>query len=129
MDESVVGIDDFEVARDKILVGAERKTMIIQAAKKRKIAYHEAGHCLLNILLEDSDPFHKVTIIPRGRALGVSWSLPEDDKFGEERTQMEAGISICLGGLIAERLIFGSQNSGVSSDIEKATKIARRMVC
>jgi cell division protease FtsH len=129
LDESLVGLEDFEIAKDKILIGAERKTMIIPAKKKRKIAYHEAGHALLNVLVEDSDPFHKVTIIPRGGALGVSWSLPEGDKFGEEKTEMEAGIIICLGGLISEKLIFESQNSGASSDILKATKIARRMVC
>lgn len=126
--ESVV-MQDFERARDKIMLGAERKTMIITEKDKQMTAYHEAGHTLLNLLLPDTDPFHKVTIIPRGRTLGVSWSLPERDKYSQNRSEIVSRIIVCFGGLLAEKIIFNDQTSGASNDIEKASKLARVMVC
>ncbi len=127
-DESVKLIH-FEIARDKLMLGAQRKSIVFSEKEKLMTAYHEAGHTLLNLLLPHTDPFHKVTIIPRGRALGVSWSLPERDKYSQTRTEMVSRMTVCLGGLLAEKLIFNEQTSGVSSDLEKASKIARSMVC
>lgn len=127
--EAAVTMQHFELARDKVMLGAERKTMIFSEKEKLMTAYHEAGHSLLNLLLPDTDPFHKVTIIPRGRALGVSWSLPERDKYSQTKTEMLSRMIVCFGGLLGERLAFNEQTSGVSNDLEKATKIARAMVC
>lgn len=126
--ESVV-MQDFERARDKIMLGAERKTMIITEKDKTMTAYHEAGHTLLNLLLPETDPFHKVTIIPRGRTLGVSWSLPERDKYSQSRREIVSRMIVCFGGILAEKIIFDDQTSGGSNDIEKATRLARVMVC
>lgn len=123
-----VTIHDLEQARDKIVVGAERKTLLLTDEDKRLTAYHEGGHALVNLLLPEADPFHKVTIVPRGRALGVSWSLPERDKHNYSRSGMLARIKVALGGLLAEKLIFSEQTTGASSDILQATRIARRMV-
>jgi len=127
-DEKTIKSKYFETARDKIILGAERKTLVLTELEKRMTAYHEAGHALLNVLQTETDPLHKVTIIPRGRALGVSWSLPEKDKYSETKTEMLARIVGAFGGLIAEKLIFNDQTSGVSNDIEQATKVARSMV-
>ncbi|KKQ33380.1 MAG: ATP-dependent zinc metalloprotease FtsH [candidate division TM6 bacterium GW2011_GWF2_37_49] len=124
-----VKIEQIEIARDKLMLGAERKTLIVSEKDKRMTAYHESGHTLLNVLLPSSDPLHKVTIVPRGRALGVSWSLPEMDKYSRSRSELEAKIVICMGGLISEKLIFNEQTTGASNDIEQATDIARSMVC
>ena len=124
-----VGLEDFEFARDKLLLGAERKTLVLSEKEKKRTAYHESGHALLNLLLDETDPFHKVTIIPRGRALGVSWSLPEEDRFIESKLEMRAKIMVALGGMLAEKLIFDDQTTGAANDIEHSTKIARRMVC
>ncbi|MBD3231133.1 ATP-dependent zinc metalloprotease FtsH [Candidatus Dependentiae bacterium] len=126
--KNFVLMEDFEKARDKLLLGAERKTLILSEKDKKRTAYHESGHTLLNVLLPETDPFHKVTIIPRGRALGVSWSLPENDRHSESKTEMLSRIMVCLGGLIAEKLIFNIQTSGAANDIDTATKIARLMV-
>lgn len=128
-DKKHVEMTDFERARDRVMLGSERKTMIFTEEDKRLTAYHEGGHTLLNVLLKKTDPFHKVTIIPRGRALGVSWSLPERDKHSETRGAMLARIQVCMGGLLAEEMIFDEQTSGAASDIAKATEIAREMVC
>lgn len=128
-DKKHVEMNDFERARDRVMLGSERKTMIFTEEDKRLTAYHEGGHTLLNVLLTKTDPFHKVTIIPRGRALGVSWSLPERDKHSETRGAMLARIQVCMGGLLAEQMIFDEQTSGAASDIAKATEIARDMVC
>lgn len=122
-------VEDFEIARDKIILGAERKTMLQTDEDKRLTAYHEGGHALLNLLLTKTDPFHKVTIVPRGRALGVSVSLPERDKYSRTKTEMMQRIQVALGGLIAEKLVFNEQTGGVSSDLNTATNIARDMVC
>jgi len=128
--EETVTMQNFETARDKIMLGSERKTLIFTEQDKIMTAYHEAGHTLLNLLLpESTDPFHKVTIIPRGRALGVSWSLPERDKHSQNKSEMLARMVVCYGGLLAEKMIFNEQTSGVSSDLAQATKIARTMVC
>ena len=128
-DKKYVEMVDFEQARDRVLLGSERKTLIFTDEDKKLTAYHEGGHTLLNILLPATDPFHKVTIVPRGRALGVSWSLPERDKVSVSKTSMLARIQVCLGGLLAEKIFFDEQTSGASSDISKATEIARDMVC
>jgi cell division protease FtsH len=123
-----VDVNHLESARDKILLGSERKTLIFTQEEKKMTAFHEAGHTLLNLLLLNTDPFHKVTIIPRGRALGVSWSLPEKDKYSQTKNEMLSRITVCFGGLIAENIVFDAQTSGVANDLEQATKIARAMV-
>jgi cell division protease FtsH len=127
--KKVVEMNDFEQARDRVMLGSERKTMIFTDEDKKLTAYHEGGHTLLNLLLPATDPFHKVTIVPRGRALGVSWSLPEKDRVSVSKSSMVARIKVCLGGLLAEKIFFDEQTSGASSDIAKATEIARDMVC
>jgi len=128
-DKKFVEIEDFEKARDKLLLGAERKTVVLSEKDKIQTAYHEAGHALVNVMLEDADLLHKVSIIPRGRALGASWSFPEEDRYIESRDLMRSKIMISLGGLLSEKLIFNAQTTGAASDIQHATKIARRMVC
>lgn len=128
-DKKFVDMNDFEQARDRVMLGSERKTMIFTDEDKKLTAYHEGGHTLLNVLLPATDPFHKVTIVPRGRALGVSWSLPERDRTSVSKSSMLARIQVCLGGLLAEKIFFDEQTSGAASDIANATKIARDMVC
>ncbi len=128
-DKQQVEMVDFEQARDRVMLGSERKTLIFTDEDKKLTAYHEGGHTLINILLPATDPFHKVTIVPRGSALGVSWSLPERDKVSVSKTSMLARIQVCLGGLLAEKIFFNEQTSGASSDIAQATAIARNMVC
>ncbi len=127
-DEKTIKVQYFEKARDKLLLGAERKTLVFTEKEKKMTAYHEAGHTLLNLLLPDTDPFHKVTIVPRGRALGVSWSLPEKDKYSQTKTEMISRMIVCFGGLLAEKLTFDDQTSGVANDLQQATRIARAMV-
>ncbi|MBM3893370.1 ATP-dependent zinc metalloprotease FtsH [Candidatus Dependentiae bacterium] len=123
-----ITMEFFELARDKIMLGSERKTLMFTEKEKRMTAFHEAGHTMLNILQPETDPFHKVTIVPRGRALGVSWSLPEGDVHSQTKEQMLARMVVCYGGMLAETLFFDTKTSGCSNDIEKATKIARAMV-
>ncbi len=123
-----VEINDFEIARDKIMLGAERKTLGLTDKEKERTAYHEAGHTLLNLLLPNTDPFHKVTIIPRGRALGVSWSLPEKDRVSFTKSEMLSKIMVLMGGKICEKVFLNEETSGASNDIEVATNIARKMV-
>jgi cell division protease FtsH len=122
--------DEFEEARDKVVMGAARKSMVLTEADKRKTAYHEAGHALVNVLVPENDPLHKVTIIPRGRALGVTWSMPERDKLSTTKQWCEAKLAMAFGGRVAEQLIYGEEHldSGASSDIQNATAIARAMV-
>jgi cell division protease FtsH len=127
--DETIKLSHFEVSRDKLMLGAQRKSIVFSEKEKLMTAYHEAGHTLLNLLLPQTDPFHKVTIIPRGRALGVSWSLPERDKYSQTKGEMLARMTVCFGGLLAEKLIFNDQTSGVSNDLEQASKIARAMVC
>ena len=121
-------MEDFEEARDKVLMGTARKSMMLTDEDKRITAWHEAGHALVGKLLPDADPLHKVTIIPRGRALGLTWHLPED-KVHMTRTRMLAELRVLFGGREAEKLVFGDVTTGAYSDIKRATQIAERMVC
>ena len=120
---------DFELARDKVMMGAERKSLIISDAEKRSTAYHEAGHALVLALLPNADPVHKVTIIPRGMALGVTMQLPEDDKHSYTRDYLEAQLAGLMAGRIAEDKFMHHTTTGAGNDIERATELARKMVC
>jgi len=126
----VVTQRDFEDAKDKVMMGAERRSMAMTEDEKRATAYHEAGHALVNLLVPGNDPLHKVTIIPRGRALGVTWSLPEGDRLSYSKQWAHAKIAMAFGGRVAEQLIYGEEhlNTGASNDIMQATDLARRMV-
>lgn len=119
----------FELARDKIMLGSERKSTTFTEKERLLTAYHEAGHSLIRILLPNTDPLHKVTILHRGRALGVSWALPERDKTSETRQEMLEFMMVCFGGMLAEKIAFNTATTGCSDDIDKATKTARAMVC
>ncbi len=122
--------DEFEDSKDKVMMGAERKSMIMTEEEKLATAYHEAGHAIVNVLVEGNDPLHKVTIIPRGRALGVTMSLPERDKLSYSKQWCEARLAMTFGGRVAEQIIYGKDhlNTGAASDITQATNIARSMV-
>jgi cell division protease FtsH len=120
---------DFEFAKDKVLMGAERRSMIISEAEKKVTAIHEAGHALLAVLLPHADPIHKVTIIPRGMALGVTMQLPEDDKHNYSSEYLHDMIAILLGGRIAEEVSMGGITTGAGNDLERSTELARKMVC
>jgi cell division protease FtsH len=128
-DKKVVEMIDFENAKDKVLMGVERRSMIISEAEKKTIAYHEAGHALVADLLPGADPLHKVTIIPRGRALGLTQQLPADDMYNYSRDYLVNRITILLGGRAAEEIVFQQQTTGAGDDLEKATDMARKMVC
>jgi len=121
---------DFEDAKDKVLMGAERRSMVMTLKEKELTAYHEAGHALVGIYTPGNDPLHKVTIIPRGRALGVTMNLPERDRYSETKTEMKAKLAMMFGGRVAEEIVFGKENvtSGASNDILQATQKARAMV-
>jgi cell division protease FtsH len=127
--KKVVSMADFELAKDKVLMGAERKSMVISNEEKRVTAYHEAGHTLVGLKVPSADPVHKVTIIPRGMALGVTQQLPEGDRHNYTKEYLLGQISILMGGRIAEETLLGSITTGASNDIEKATELARAMVC
>src|SRR5207247_3845935 len=129
LNKTAVELKDFEFAKDKVLMGVERKSMVLTEQEKRTTAYHEAGHALAAKLLPGSDPVHKVTIIPRGPALGVTQQLPTEDRLSYSKDWAENRIAICLGGRIAEELIFGQMTTGAGNDIEKATALARKRVC
>jgi len=120
---------DFEQAKDKVLMGVERKSMVISEEEKRNTAYHEAGHTLVGKLLPGMDPIHKVTIIPRGMALGLTQTLPQEDRLSLSKEKAENTIAFMMGGRLAEELIFGHKTTGAGNDIERATDLARRMVC
>ena len=120
---------DFDQARDKVLMGAERKSLTMPEHERITCAYHESDHAVVAALLPHADPLHKVTIIPRGRALGVTMQLPEGDRHTHTREFLKAQIAILMGGRIAEELFLRQMTSGAGSDIERATEIARRMVC
>jgi cell division protease FtsH len=124
-----VEIVDFEMAKDKVLMGAERKSMILSDEEKRVTAYHEAGHALMAKLLPGTDPVHKVTIIPRGRALGVTMQLPTDDRHNYSKEFLYNTLAILMGGRVAEELIFKHVTTGAGNDLERATDLARKMVC
>ena len=125
----VVMMTDFETAKDKILMGAERKSLILSDAEKKNTAYHEAGHALVAALLPNADPLHKVTIIPRGMALGVTMQLPIDDKHSYNRDYLLAQLAILMAGRIAEEKFMHHMTTGAGNDIERATDMARKMVC
>jgi cell division protease FtsH len=120
---------DLDAARDKVLMGVERKSVVMSEHERVTCAYHEAGHAVVAALLPDADPLHKVTIIPRGRALGVTMQLPEADRYTHSKPFIEAQIAILMGGRIAEELFLRQMTSGASNDIERATELARKMVC
>ena len=120
---------DFEMAKDKVLMGAERKSMLLSDEEKKVTAYHEAGHALVAALREHSDPLHKVTIIPRGMALGVTMQLPIDDKHTYTRDYLETRLAIMMGGRVAEELFLNTMTTGAGNDIEQASDLARKMVC
>jgi cell division protease FtsH len=127
--KKLVEMIDFESAKDKVLMGVERRSMIISEEEKRTIAYHEAGHTLVAHTLPGADPVHKVTIIPRGRALGLTQQLPSDDKYNYSRDYLMNRITILLGGRAAEEMVLQQQTTGAGDDLEKATEMARKMVC
>ncbi len=120
---------DFEMAKDKVLMGVERKSLIMSDQEKKITAYHEAGHCLIAKLLPGTDPVHKVTIIPRGRALGLTQQLPEDERHTYPRSYLMNNLAILLGGRVAEELIFHDYTTGAGNDIERVSSLARKMVC
>jgi cell division protease FtsH len=127
--KSEVGTIDFEMAKDKILMGAERKSMILTDEEKQVTAYHEAGHALMAKLLSGTDPIHKVSIIPRGRALGVTMQLPTDDRHNHSKEFLYNTLAILMGGRVAEELVFKHVTTGAGNDLERATDLARKMVC
>jgi len=126
----VVTMSEFEDAKDKVLMGTERRSMVMTDEEKRLTAYHEAGHTLVNLNVPGNDPLHKVTIIPRGRALGVTFMLPEKDRYGFKKSELLAVVATMYGGRIAEEIIFGPEHvtTGAGNDIQQATSVARRMV-
>jgi cell division protease FtsH len=126
----LVDMDDLEKAKDKIMMGAERRSMVMSEDEKRLTAYHEAGHAIVGRLVPEHDPVHKVSIIPRGRALGVTLFLPEEDRYSFTKQRLESQISSLFGGRIAEEIIFGAESvtTGAQNDIHRATDIARHMV-
>jgi cell division protease FtsH len=124
-----VAMVDFEKAKDKVLMGAERRSMIMSDEEKRTTAYHESGHALVALLTKEADPVHKVTIIPRGMALGLTQTLPEEDRHGYTREQMVAIIKYAMGGRAAEELVFNHFSTGASDDLRRSTRLARDMIC
>lgn len=129
VDKEKVTKDDFEYAKDKVMMGAERRSMLLTEKEKETTAYHEAGHALVAKLLPNADPVHKLTIVPRGMALGLMQQLPEQDKHTYSRKYWMDQLAVFFGGRAAEQIVFNDMNTGASSDIERATAIARRMVC
>ena len=128
--KKLVDMGDMEAAKDKIMMGAERKSMVMKEDEKKQTAYHEAGHAIVGLLVPSHDPVYKVSIIPRGRALGVTMFLPEEDRYSQSKEQLESQISSLYGGRLAEEMIFGKEHvtTGASNDIQRATEIARKMV-
>jgi cell division protease FtsH len=129
-DRKVVTMRELEAAKDKVMMGVERKSMVMSDEEKRMTAFHEAGHAIVSIHNPASDPIHKATIIPRGRALGMVMRLPESDKISYKREKMYADLAVAMGGRVAEELVFGDEkvSSGASSDIQYATRLSRAMV-
>jgi cell division protease FtsH len=121
-------MEDFEKAKDKIMMGAERKSMVMSEDERRNTAYHESGHAIVAKLLPKTDPVHKVTIIPRGRALGVTMQLPEQDRYAYDREYLLNRIAVLFGGRIAEEVFMNQMTTGASNDFERATQMARDMV-
>jgi cell division protease FtsH len=129
MDQDNVTMADMENAKDKVLMGVERKSMIISDDEKRSTAFHEAGHALIAAIIPEADPIHKVTIIPRGMAMGLTQQLPLDDRYTYSKEYLEAQLSVLMAGRVAEILLLNKTTTGASNDFEKATEIARKMVC
>ncbi|MEC9006150.1 MAG: ATP-dependent zinc metalloprotease FtsH [Nitrospirota bacterium] len=129
LNKKVVELVDFENAKDKVMMGTERKSLVLSEEEKRTTAYHEAGHALMAKLLPGTDPVHKVTIIPRGRAMGMTMQLPIDDRHSYSQNFLYNTLSILLGGRVAEELVFKDVTTGAGNDIERATELARKMVC
>jgi cell division protease FtsH len=129
LNKKEVEVVDFEMAKDKVLMGAERKSLILSDEEKRTTAYHEAGHALIAKLIPGTDPVHKVTIIPRGRALGVTMQLPIDDRHGYSKGYLYNQLAILMGGRVAEELVLKEMTTGAGNDLERATDLARKMVC
>ena len=128
-DKKAVAMSDFEEAKDKVMMGVERRSMVISEKEKKTTAYHEAGHALVAVLLPGTDPIHKVTIIPRGRALGVTMQLPMDEQHTYQRNYLINSLAILMGGRCAEEICLGEMTTGAGNDIERATEMARKMVC
>jgi len=126
-----VDMVDFEFAKDKVMMGSERRSLAMSEEEKRNTAYHEAGHALVAVLVPEADPLHKVTIIPRGMALGLTMQLPEGDRYTSTRSYLEGQLRVLMGGRLAEELVFGSESmtTGAGNDLERATELARKMVC
>ena len=128
MNKRLVDMEDFERAKDKIIMGAERRSLVMPEEERRNTAYHESGHAVVAKLLPKTDPVHKVTIIPRGRALGVTMQLPTEDRYSQDRDRLLNTIAVLFGGRIAEEIFMSQMTTGASNDFERATEIARRMV-
>ncbi|UCD65192.1 MAG: ATP-dependent zinc metalloprotease FtsH [Candidatus Zixiibacteriota bacterium] len=128
-DREAVTMEDFEEAKDKVMMGSARKSLVISDEEKKVIAYHEAGHTLVAKFLPKADPIHKVTIIPRGMALGVTQSLPVDERHTHSRDYLETVLAVLMGGRVAELIVFDQLDTGAGNDLERATKLARKMVC
>ena len=128
-DKETVGNEDFEHARDKVMMGAERRSLLISDEEKETTAYHEVGHALVAASIEEVDPIHKVSIIPRGRALGVTMLLPEEDRHSHNKRALLGQIAMTMGGRAAEKLVFNRYTTGASDDLKRATELARKMVC
>jgi len=124
----LVDMDDFERAKDKIMMGAERRSVVMPEEERRNTAYHESGHAVVARLLDKTDPVHKVTIIPRGRALGVTMQLPTEDRYSQDRERLLQTITVLFGGRIAEEIFMKQMTTGASNDFQRATDLARRMV-
>jgi cell division protease FtsH len=129
LDKKRVEMDDFESAKDKVLMGTERRSIVISDDEKKNTAYHEAGHTLVAYHLPGADPVHKVTIIPRGRAMGLTQQLPSEDRYSYDDEYVKHRIAILMGGRVAEEIKFGRKTTGAGNDIEQATDLARKMVC
>jgi cell division protease FtsH len=127
--KKVVAMHDFEWAKDKVLMGSERRSAVMSEEEKRTTAYHEAGHTIVGLKVPNADPVHKVTIIPRGMALGLTQQLPEGDRYTHSRDYIEGSIAILMGGRLAEDIFLSKITTGASNDIERATDLARKMVC
>src|SRR5207302_8958147 len=127
--QKTVTHEDFKSAKDKVLMGVARRSMIISEDEKRITAYHEAGHAMVATMVEGADPLHKLPIIPRGIALGVTQQLPVDDRHTYPRAYLEGQLAIMMGGRLAEELFLGTMTTGAGNDIEQATDLARKMVC
>ena len=128
-DKDTVENEDFEYARDKVMMGAERRSLLITDEEKETTAYHEVGHALVAASIEEVDPVHKVSIIPRGRALGVTMLLPEEDRHSHNKRGLLGQIAMMMGGRAAEQLVFKRFTTGASDDLKRATELARKMVC